>query len=126
MLAAAEAVIEAALLVDVKARRLLFVKRAKPDVRAPAADELHRFADELDEAGLLPDPIDRLLSDHSSSPAAEPTTERAISRRIAYPKKRRTVALNVMILWRHWVGMVNAFERLRRRRHLRPTRESLD
>jgi hypothetical protein len=59
------------------------------------------------------------LSDHGLAlPAAEPPTERAILRRIAYPKKRRTVALNVMILWRDQVDMVNAFERFRHHRQL--------
>ena len=78
VLAAAEAMIEAALLVDVKARRLFFVERTEPDVASPAANELHGFADQLDEAGLLPDPIDRLLSDHSSCPATASVVERLI------------------------------------------------
>jgi hypothetical protein len=58
--------IETSLLIDVEARRLLFVERAESDVAAPAPLELHRLGEELDDPRLASDTIDGLLSDHRS------------------------------------------------------------
>src|SRR5690349_4153082 len=56
--------IEAALRVDVEARRLLFVERAQASEAAAAALQLDRLSDEIDELRLPPDAVDRLLTDH--------------------------------------------------------------
>src|SRR5690606_38760046 len=74
---AAEAVIEAALFVDVKARSLFLVERAEPDVASAAARKFYRFTDELDDVGPLADAFDRVLTDHlrsltAYSPLAKP------------------------------------------------------
>src|SRR5690606_37917632 len=61
---APEAVVKDAIFVDVKARCLFLVERTQADVASPAARELYRFTHELDEVRLLPDAVDRVLTDH--------------------------------------------------------------
>ena len=63
--AATEAMIEAALLVDVEAGRLFLVEWAEPDVAAAALLELHALADKRNDPRLLSDTVDGLLPDHS-------------------------------------------------------------
>ena len=60
-------IVEPALGVDVKARRLLFVKRANADVAATTLLKLHGLTDELHDADLSPDTVEGLLSDHGNS-----------------------------------------------------------
>jgi hypothetical protein len=65
---ATEAMIEAALGVDVKARRFLFVKRTQTREAAAAPLQLDRLADQLDDLRLASDAVNRLLPDHPARP----------------------------------------------------------
>src|SRR5690606_14262364 len=62
--AAAKAVIDAALFVDVEARCLLFVERAEADVAAPPTLQLHGLADQGRDPRALANALDRVLVDH--------------------------------------------------------------
>src|SRR5262245_59593040 len=64
--------IEAALRVHVKARRLLLVEGAESDEASPALLELHALADDLHDVGVAPDTVERLLSDHRRCPNTSP------------------------------------------------------
>jgi hypothetical protein len=63
-LVTAEAIVEAALGVDVEARRLLFVKRAHANVASAALLQPDGLADQLYDPNLPPDAVEGLLSDH--------------------------------------------------------------
>src|SRR5262249_4764793 len=81
VLAAAETVVEAALLAHRERRRLLGVERTEADDRAAALAERHDVPDDLGEAGALADVLDGLgwnASPHGRRPhtglAAEPSS----------------------------------------------------
>ena len=59
-----KAVIEAALGVDVEARRLLLMEGAQAHEATSTALELDRLSDQLDDLRLASDAVNRLLTDH--------------------------------------------------------------
>jgi len=63
-LMAAEAIVEAALRVDMEARRLLFVEGAHADVAATALLQPDGLPDQLYDPNLPPHAVEGLLSDH--------------------------------------------------------------
>ena len=63
-LVTAEAIVKAALRVDVEAGRLLFVKRTHADVTSTALLQPYGLANQLYDPNLPPNAVEGLLSDH--------------------------------------------------------------